>query len=81
MKEPDSVATTTDKTAARRKGEDDPRFKLELRREALDLYRRTRSYRKVGRQLGISHKRAWVLVYEALRLELAEAIHRDERKQ
>jgi hypothetical protein len=53
----------------------------ELRRKALAAYRRKRSYRKAARELGKGVKRTHQLVYEGLKLEMLEAIQRDERNQ
>jgi hypothetical protein len=55
------------------------RYDPELRRQALAAYRRTRSYRKAARAIDKGVKRTHQLVYEGLKLEMLEAIHRDER--
>jgi hypothetical protein len=55
-----------------------PRYDTELREKALAVYRELKSYRKTGTRLGVSGKRAHVLVKEGMRLELEAARKRDE---
>lgn len=54
------------------------RYDPELRRQALAAYRELKSYRRTGARLGVSGKRAHVLVKDGLRLELEAARQRDE---
>lgn len=42
-----------------------PRYKPELREEAVRLYRELQSVRKVGEQMELSHTRVYALLIEA----------------
>jgi hypothetical protein len=53
-------------------------YDSELRARALAAYRELRSYRKTGKRLGVSGKRAHVLVREGMRLELEAARKRSD---